>query len=78
MEFFDVGKLMDVIKEYNMNKMRKWIDDEDPIASDRKTDNTHIRDILLISFGCRIAYQVIIIMNVVYFIAIFWWILAVC
>ena len=69
---------MEVLKEYNMKKMQKWIDTCDPKATDRVSDRTHIGDLLLISFGLRIAYQVIIIMNVVYFIAIFWWILAVC
>ena len=39
-----------------MNKIQKWIDTDDPRASDRKTDRTHIRDLLLLSFGLRIGY----------------------
>ena len=68
---------MEVLKEYNLNKMQQWVDAGDPKAEDRISDRTLIGSLLLFSFGLRIAYQIIIIANVVYFVAIFWWILAV-
>ena len=53
------------------------IENDDPEALSRLADNTYIKEILMCSYILKTIKQIIIIMNVSYFVGMFWWILCV-
>ena len=51
------------------------VENDDPMATNKDVDNIQIRKLLLISYFLKTFKQVVIILNVSYFLGILWWIL---
>jgi len=51
------------------------VENDDPMGDNKDIDNTKIRKLLLISYFLKTFKQVVIILNVSYFLGILWWIL---
>ena len=54
-EIFDVAQVMDYVKHRQMRRMQKYVENNDQRANDRFSDNTHIGDILLLSYALKTA-----------------------
>ena len=54
-EIFDTQKVMEIVKTSQMNRLQTLVDTNDPRATDRLSDLTHIGDILLLSYALQTA-----------------------
>ena len=51
------------------------VENDDPMADNKDIDSIKIRKLLLISYFLKTFKQIVIILNVSYFLGILWWIL---
>lgn len=78
LRLFQVSAIMKQIKKIYNKHLQALVDSGHPSASSKLEDNTKIMTLLLYSYTLGTLRLVMLILNISYFLGIFWYILCVC
>jgi hypothetical protein len=70
----NIQNIMNIFKKYYKNKIEHIIKTDTYLANNTELDNNNITTLMVIGYMMKILRLVLIIMNISFFLGIFWWI----